>query len=146
MDRNYQLSFCKQCSKQSFDLNKGIICSLTNEQATFESTCPHFEVDPIAKKRMEGEQKRIRNAELAEESMGMSAIGINSGVTAGIIAIALGIVLLFVEIIFFQVIILYTFIPIVLGIIAIFKGLSRKSKEKRNKRNKHATLDSDLGD
>lgn len=45
MDRKYQLVWCKKCENKSFDIKKGIICGLTNEQATFEGTCPDFKED-----------------------------------------------------------------------------------------------------
>ena len=45
MTRKEQLEFCKICQKQKFDLKKGIVCSITNEQATFENECPNFELD-----------------------------------------------------------------------------------------------------
>lgn len=43
MTREEHLKFCKICEKQKFDPKKGIVCSLTNEVATFESECPDFE-------------------------------------------------------------------------------------------------------
>lgn len=40
-----KLDFCKKCKKRKFDLNRGIICGLTNEKPTFENSCPDFEND-----------------------------------------------------------------------------------------------------
>jgi hypothetical protein len=45
MDRKQRLVFCKICENKSFDSKKGIICALTNEQATFDGTCPDFKED-----------------------------------------------------------------------------------------------------
>jgi len=45
MTREEQLKFCKICTKQKFDLQQGIICSLTNKKAEFEDTCDTFEED-----------------------------------------------------------------------------------------------------
>lgn len=45
MTREQQLVFCKQCNHKCFDLQKGIICSLTGDIADFESDCPHFTGD-----------------------------------------------------------------------------------------------------
>lgn len=42
MNRAYQLSFCKRCKNKAFDQQKGIICSLTNEQANFQNNCDDF--------------------------------------------------------------------------------------------------------
>lgn len=33
---------CKVCKNRSFDLNRGIVCKLTNEKPTFTETCPSF--------------------------------------------------------------------------------------------------------
>nr|WP_321409579.1 toxin-antitoxin system YwqK family antitoxin [uncultured Carboxylicivirga sp.] len=46
MTRQEQLEFCKKCTKRKSDINRGIICSLTNEKADFEGTCKDFEGDP----------------------------------------------------------------------------------------------------
>lgn len=43
MTRTEQLKHCKVCLNQKFDLNQGIICSLTNEKADFEDQCDTFE-------------------------------------------------------------------------------------------------------
>ena len=43
MTREEQLRFCKICTKQKFDLQQGIICSLTNKKADFEDKCDWFE-------------------------------------------------------------------------------------------------------
>lgn len=45
MTREEQLRFCKICKKQKFDLQQGIICSLTGKKADFEDTCDWFEED-----------------------------------------------------------------------------------------------------
>ena len=45
MTREEQLRYCKICTKQKFDLQQGIICSLTSKQADFEDTCDWFDED-----------------------------------------------------------------------------------------------------
>jgi len=51
MDRKEQLKFCKVCKNQKFDLNKGIICGLTDDVAKFEESCVSFEEDTILKEK-----------------------------------------------------------------------------------------------
>ncbi|EAY26713.1 hypothetical protein [Microscilla marina] len=46
LTREQHLEFCKFCTKRKFDMNKGVICSLTNDIARFEVTCPDYENDP----------------------------------------------------------------------------------------------------
>ena len=45
MNRKTRLKYCKVCVKQSFDVEKGIICSLTEKQAEFENDCENFKED-----------------------------------------------------------------------------------------------------
>lgn len=42
MNRKEQLRFCSKCKHQAFDPKRGIICSLTGEQADFDEQCEHF--------------------------------------------------------------------------------------------------------
>ena len=42
MNRKEQLRFCSKCKHQAFDAKRGIICSLTGEQAAFDEQCEHF--------------------------------------------------------------------------------------------------------
>jgi hypothetical protein len=42
-ERERQLMYCKVCTKSSKNLQKGIICSLTNKIANFKNTCPSYE-------------------------------------------------------------------------------------------------------
>ena len=45
MNRKEQLSYCKRCTHKKMDFEKGIICELTNDKATFTDSCPDFTVD-----------------------------------------------------------------------------------------------------
>ena len=45
MTRDQHLEFCSRCINRKFDSDKGIICSLTNDIATFESSCSDYKVD-----------------------------------------------------------------------------------------------------
>lgn len=36
------IDLCKNCTNQAFDPKRGIVCGLTNEKPTFESSCPDF--------------------------------------------------------------------------------------------------------
>ncbi|MGB7784578.1 MAG: hypothetical protein WBL27_00625 [Salinimicrobium sp.] len=58
MDRTQQVSICKTCTNQSFDMNKGVICGLTNDIGLFETECHDFVVDEQAKKDAEEELAR----------------------------------------------------------------------------------------
>ncbi len=45
MTRDEQLAFCNKCTNRKMDLQKGMICSITNEKADFEESCKDFERD-----------------------------------------------------------------------------------------------------
>ncbi len=53
MTRDAQLAYCKICLNRKMDMSKGMVCSLTNELAAFEETCPEFKEDPIKKKELD---------------------------------------------------------------------------------------------
>ena len=45
MKRAETLKFCKTCTKRTFNSKSGIVCSLTNEIASFVNECPDYAVD-----------------------------------------------------------------------------------------------------
>lgn len=51
MDRAEYLKICKRCSNRKYDLNKGIVCGLTNEIANFDANCSEYKADPEAIKK-----------------------------------------------------------------------------------------------
>lgn len=56
MDKNWQLEYCKKCTKQSFTVDKGIVCGLTGVKAEFEEECGHFEMDNARVKAISSRQ------------------------------------------------------------------------------------------
>lgn len=56
MTREERLEFCLICFKSQRTMKKGLVCSITQEQADFEGDCINFELDPTAEK-MEMERK-----------------------------------------------------------------------------------------
>ncbi len=69
MDRTKQLEYCKKCTKQKFDPRQGIICSLTNQKADFESECEHFEID---KAKIVTETEKQKSEKKSKVSFGFS--------------------------------------------------------------------------
>ncbi len=51
MEREDRLQFCKKCSNRKFSREKGLICSFTGEQASFEESCTNFVEDVIESKK-----------------------------------------------------------------------------------------------
>jgi len=76
MNRGHRLQYCKICKNQKMDLKNGLVCSLTNERATFDVECPDFDKDDfLAKKEQEKVLRRLEDPQ-SEESGGMSVWGI----------------------------------------------------------------------
>ncbi len=61
MNRKDQLDFCKVCIHKKNDLQKGIVCALTNERANFKDTCPNFKIDE--KRAKEEKEKLLKRIE-----------------------------------------------------------------------------------
>jgi hypothetical protein len=69
--RNFHLSYCLVCINRNFDINKGLICNLSNEIADFKENCSYFLVDSLQKEKL---QKQVDfnidyeyNTKLSEE-------------------------------------------------------------------------------
>ena len=130
MNRTYQLSFCKKCQKRLFTTQKGIVCSITNEYATFDDLCKDYVEDPIAKEEIEKKKLLLKNQEIEEESLGLSFLGVKNGIIAGQIAIFGAILWFILGIIYLNRIFFYPFILIIIGGIAWSKGIKRRNQEK----------------
>jgi hypothetical protein len=51
MTREEHIKFCEKCKNRDFDPQKGIICSLTSEIATFEKECSNYILDESVKEK-----------------------------------------------------------------------------------------------
>ncbi|RXG15315.1 hypothetical protein DSM03_102455 [Leeuwenhoekiella aestuarii] len=49
MNRDAQLAFCKKCTNREMNLKEGLLCGITSQKASFESTCIDFKEDPSVK-------------------------------------------------------------------------------------------------
>lgn len=47
---NGQLKYCKVCINRKLDFQRGMLCSLTNEHASFDFTCPNFKQEELQQK------------------------------------------------------------------------------------------------
>jgi len=120
---------CKQCVNQKFTMEKGMVCSLTNEKASFIETCKDFIEDPVAKRQFEEKKLQTEIYEIEEESLGLSTFGIKNGVIAGKIAIFGAIIWLILGVVYMNRIFFYPFFLIFIGVVAWKKGIKRKRKE-----------------
>lgn len=116
MNREDQVKFCKICQNRSFSMDKGVICSLTNEPATFVDECPDFKLDDVAAQEELAREKKQAEVDLEEETGGLSSFGIKDGRTAGIFMIVGAIVWFFAGIMFLNRIFFYPFFLVIAGI------------------------------
>tara|TARA_R110002051_G_scaffold324618_1_gene422723 strand:+ start:3533 stop:3886 length:354 start_codon:yes stop_codon:yes gene_type:complete len=52
MTREEYLKFCKVCVNRKIDLQKGLVCSLTNEIASFDQVCSQNEIDIVQQNKL----------------------------------------------------------------------------------------------
>lgn len=52
MTRTEQLAFCKVCEHQKKDLQRGIVCTLTDRIADFETSCASFKKDSAREEKL----------------------------------------------------------------------------------------------
>jgi hypothetical protein len=86
MTREEHLKFCAVCTKRSFNPKIGIVCSLTQEVANFENSCPDYAEDPHEVKMEEMKVQRVKNEKSTALNRGRSALFVIVGlyVLAGI--------------------------------------------------------------
>ena len=58
--REQQLAFCNICTNRKFHKEKGLLCGLSDDYASFQDTCPDFALDGVQEKR--SLQLSLRNA------------------------------------------------------------------------------------
>lgn len=70
MTRDQHLEYCSICNKQKFDVQQGIICSLTNKIADFEESCDSFE-ENAGYKETRDKKNREANVMARQVSLGV---------------------------------------------------------------------------
>lgn len=131
MTREQRLSYCERCLKKDFSPNLGMVCSLTQERATFENTCADFDEDPKEARMIEIKAKNRVSEIEHEESMGLSVIGIKNGMWAGIIVMSAALLWLVLGLILLDRIFLYSFVLFAFGVLAFANGLKKRNQLKR---------------
>ena len=56
MKREEHLIYCRVCRNRKFDPKQGVICSLTNQIADFDPTCPSYDEDTELKAKADEEK------------------------------------------------------------------------------------------
>lgn len=127
MDRAYRLQFCEKCSLRSFSIKKGLICSITNEPADFDEKCSNYIVDLRAEKEVIERNLDQAKRQQHKDTMGLSKYGIKNGIVAGCVLLITALVWLALGIALLERIFYFPFVMIVLGIIAIERGMRKNN-------------------
>ena len=67
MTREEQLFFCKKCLNRKMDFKQGLICSLTNEKATFQKECSDFNLDEAVKEKPLDDKEGLQSEEVKQK-------------------------------------------------------------------------------
>jgi len=129
MDRAYRLSYCKKCTLRSFAPKQGIICSLTNTLADFDENCESFKEDTKEAESIKIQEGLIKKEAQKTSTLGLSVIGIKSGVLAGIIVI-IGAITWFIAGLISGYIFFYPPLLFILGVVIFVKGLMNVKRRK----------------
>ena len=62
MTREEQLKLCTVCKNRKVDLERGLVCSLTNEYAAFEGECKDYVFDQEESERKEKQAEEIKKS------------------------------------------------------------------------------------
>ncbi len=144
MDRTYRLSFCQQCIKRGFNPNRGVVCSLTNEHATFDKSCPDYEEDARAKVQADLLREAREKDQLYEETDGFSRIGITNGYIIGSIFLLGGIIWIISGWIGLKSLFIYPFLLIGYGVYKIIRTSVKTAEKKRDLQKKRDLLDGEV--
>lgn len=140
MNRADHIEFCERCTKRDFSPKKGIICSLTMEHATFINNCTDFREDIEEGNLIDQKKIELANQVVQQESIGLTALGISNGVTAGFVTMFAAIAWFGIGFFYMDRVFFYPPILFIIGIITAVKGLKKK-KIKKQKRTNSALID-----
>lgn len=141
MDRAYRLSFCQQCTNRSFNAAKGIVCGLTDEQATFEKSCPDYQEDERASEQIRQQKEARAKDKMYEDTHGFSSVGITNGYVIGALISIGGLVWLILGWVIIHRIFIYPFFMVGYGIFHAIRTSTKHSEHKRKKKQNNDLLD-----
>jgi antitoxin component YwqK of YwqJK toxin-antitoxin module len=70
MTREEYIEICQRCTNRGFDVERGVVCGLTKEPASFEERCEHFNADPSAIAQADASKINV-GPELTGEAKGL---------------------------------------------------------------------------
>jgi hypothetical protein len=125
--------FCGTCKYRGFSPAKGIFCKLTGEKGVFFGSCVQYDKDEKVYEDWMSKKRKNAHREAIENTGGLSTIGIESGIYAGLVYMLSMAILELVLVIYFR---KFSVIPVVLffaGCVLLVKGiLNRPIRNKHN--------------
>ncbi|WP_157637783.1 hypothetical protein [Flexithrix dorotheae] len=122
MTRKERLQFCGVCLNRKMDLQKGLLCGLTMQQATFEDNCTDFKLDEAEKSRKERIAMEAQQSEDDGDFFAPEKSGLKKGIFGGVLMMVIALVWFFVglagDVIFY-----YPPILFVIGLIGFIRGI-----------------------
>lgn len=79
MTREEHLKFCAVCTKRSFNPKFGIVCSLTQEVASFEGSCPDYSEDAHEVNMQSLQKKELKSETNKQLNRGRIALFLVAG-------------------------------------------------------------------
>ncbi|MCR9171321.1 MAG: hypothetical protein NXI10_02435 [bacterium] len=141
LTREEQVAFCEKCTNRKPSM-QGLLCKLTDEKATFEETCPDFELDELEQFNLE---KQRRDAKYGDAPGAEIEVGVlNGGIIGGSLAIIGSIVWFFGAWIYMDIIFFYPPVLLVIGIVALVRGIQAQKEKKRKAARQDNVLDAEL--
>jgi hypothetical protein len=132
--REEYLDVCKVCTKRSFDMKKGLICSLTKEHANYnESDCPDFDYDSVAADKKAVSDALRKADEENSATFGLAQFGIKNQIVAGLIISGLSLTWLIIGLSYGW-IFYYPIIILIIGIVVMIRGFIVEGKKLKAKK------------
>ena len=127
MTREQHLKFCEICVNRRLDLQRGLVCKLTDDLADFEENCPDYQND-----HEEEERLHLQRLEMAGGIAEGDAIDFKKNKANGIWCILLGFFSFFFTLLFSTILVVVPIGLFIYGISMYKKGAAQEKilKEK----------------
>jgi len=131
MNRAYRIQFCEKCEKREFNSKLGIICSLTQKPAEFESSCESFVEDKKQTEWINKEIQKRTDKDLQKKTFGFAAFGLKKGIIISAVCMVISLLANIFTLFLFGAISLWILIPFILCTIAFIRLSNLYSNESK---------------
>lgn len=143
LTREEYVAVCEKCTNRKPSM-QGLLCKLSDEKAAFEETCPDYKLDPQEELFLDKQRKDAARIDYGGSIVQDEVSIVNSGIIGGSLAIVAAIVWFFGALIYLDRIFFYPPILLVVGIVALVRGIQAQNEKKRKNAHEKDVLDSEL--